>query len=172
MKERCVVLEKNSLAWSLQPCPTSFLPLFPTGAKGQTELNFQAVQWLKDTAQALKRGFILLLDYGWTDEEYFQVERPRGTVRGYRAHRLVENLLANPGEQDITAHVRWTPLIAEGKKLGLLLNDFIQQGRWLTKIVVRNQLQLNPQEIRQFHTLTHPEIMGESFRALVLSKEI
>jgi len=121
-------------------------------------------------SQVLQQGWILLLDYGWTDEEYFQVERPHGTLRGYRAHRAVEDVLAEPGEQDITAHVRWTPFMEEAAAAGLRTEEFIQQGRWLGRILVEAKLKLDPFGMRQFNTLTHPDMMGAPFRVLVLGK--
>jgi SAM-dependent MidA family methyltransferase len=144
--------------------------LLPDGLSGQIEICPAADQWLHQASQILTRGYLLLLDYGLTDEEYFEINRPNGTIRGYRNHQSVENVFENPGEQDITYHVRWSPLIATALKEGLQQNEFIQQGRWLTRIVANHQLQLNPSEIRQFHTLTHPEMMGAPFRALVFKK--
>lgn len=168
--ECCVTLKKNRLTWTQRPWPSSTSLSLPDQARGITEHSPQAVQWLKEAAGILKRGRILLLDYGWTDEEYFQAERPEGTLRAYRKHGVTADLLAGPGEQDLTAHVRWTPLLEKAERLRLQVKEFIQQGRWLTRIVAENRILLNPREIRQFHALTHPEIMGEPFRVLVLNK--
>ncbi len=162
-----IALENNSLTWTRSPCPASLSAPLPSHAQGRTEVSPQATEWIEAAAKILKRGRILLVDYGLTDEEYFEIARPEGTLRGYRQHRLVENILAHPGEQDITAHVRWTPLLERAKKLNLQTEDFIQQSRWLTRIMAQNQIQLTPQEIRQFQTLTHPEMMGSPFRVLV-----
>ena len=50
------------------------------------------------------------------------------------------------------------------------VQEFIQQGRWLTRILVEEPFEMTPSEIRQFQTLTHPEIMGAPFRVLVLKR--
>lgn len=168
--ECCVTLEKDRLTWTQRSCPASASFSLPDHARGITEHSPGTVQWLKEAARVLKHGRILLLDYGWTDEEYFQVERPEGTLRAFRNHDVTADLLAVPGEQDLTAHVRWTPLLEQANLLRLRVEEFIQQGRWLTRIVAENQIVLDAREIRQFHTLTHPEIMGASFRALALNK--
>jgi SAM-dependent MidA family methyltransferase len=141
----------------------------PSNYHGRIEICPYATDWLGKAASKLKRGRILLLDYGWTDEEYFEVSRLEGTLRSYKEHKLVGNVLLNPGEQDITAHVRWSPILEEAKQLGLNVEAFIQQGRWLTQILANEKMELNPSEIRQFQTLTHPEILGQPFRVLVLA---
>lgn len=167
-RECSVDAKENHLTWTSQTVSISPTFQLPERYEGKIEVCLQAITWLKDACKILKQGRILLLDYGWTDEEYFQVGRPCGTVRGYYQHRLVENVLVNPGEQDLTAHVRWTPILDTAIRLGLYLEEFIQQGRWFTRIMTHHQLQLNPKEVRQFHFLTHPGIMGNVFRVLVL----
>lgn len=168
--ECALQLEGEKLKWVHIPCSEILRSSLPSYARGMTEINLGASCWVEDVAKILRRGRVLLLDYGWTDEEYFQVERPYGTIQGYRKHRLVEDVLADPGGQDLTAHVRWTPILKEAQKLGFGVEEFIQQSRWLTRIVARDQMQLSAKEIRQFNTLTHPEILGAPFRVLVLRK--
>ncbi|MBI4025098.1 MAG: SAM-dependent methyltransferase [Verrucomicrobia bacterium] len=171
-RERCVTFSGENLTWTLQDCPGPLRAGLPEDYMGRVEVSPSVARWLETAVHALHRGRILLLDYGWTDEEYFQATRPEGTIRAYHRHQRMDDVLANPGEQDLTAHVRWTPLIRAAKHLGLCVTEFIQQGRWLTRILARQPWPLAPAEVRQFHTLTHPEMMGTPFRALVLSKEI
>ena len=148
----------------------SIISKLTSKVRGKVEVCPEAGIWLQDAEAKLKKGYILFLDYGLTDEEYLEVERPEGTLRSYKNHHVTKNILDNPGEQDITYHVRWTPLIEEAVKLDLRQEEFIQQGRWLTRIVAENELQLTPTEVRQFQTLSHPEMMGAPFRVLVLRK--
>lgn len=162
----------KSFCWTLGPQnPPSPLSAVSTASyRGKFEICSQHVVWLEKVSRVLRKGRILLLDYGWTDEEYFQISRPEGTLRGYRNHQLAEDVLADPGEQDLTAHVRWTPILKMTGLLGLTAEEFIQQGRWLTRLVAEHQMELNAQEVRQFQTLTHSEMMGSPFRVLVLAK--
>jgi len=155
--------------WTEQSCLRSLSNGLPSTYRGRLEICPMTTEWLRTVSALLKRGKILLIDYGYTDEEYFEVARPEGTLRGYRDHRLVEDVLLDPGEQDITAHVRWSMLIRVAEESGLKVEEFIQQSRWLTRILVRGKMELPPAEIRQFQSLTHPEILGEPFRVLVLT---
>jgi len=105
-------------------------------------------------------------------EELLSPERREGTLRSYRDHRLVADVLADPGEQDITAHVNFSAIQAVGERVGLTTECFESQGRFLTKIAARLWQQGSGDSMmtaarRQFHSLTHPQILGQTFRALV-----
>jgi SAM-dependent MidA family methyltransferase len=56
-----------------------------------------ALSFVDELANALEDGYALLIDYGY--------EADGGPVHGYRAHRPVADVLAAPGETDITAGV-------------------------------------------------------------------
>ena len=58
--------------------------------------------------RALTKGYVLTIDYGFTRAE--SVRFPAGTLMGYRRHTAREDVLADPGERDITAHVNFTAL--------------------------------------------------------------
>jgi SAM-dependent MidA family methyltransferase len=71
-----------------------------------------AVVFLDRSASALTRGYIFLIDYGW----------PSGvagaSVHGYRAHRLEEDVLEDPGSRDITAGVDFGALALHARNRG------------------------------------------------------
>ncbi len=135
-----------------------------------------AERWWRDAAMALERGKLLTIDYGLTAEELFVPERKDGTVRSYHRHRPGGDVLADPGEQDITAHVNFTAIRAAGEAAGLMTECFQTQAQLLTEIAARTWKDESlfgnwtAQRIRQFQTLTHPEHLGRPFRALVQSR--
>jgi SAM-dependent MidA family methyltransferase len=85
-------------------------------------------------------------------------------------------VLANPGAQDITAHVNFTAIRDAGESAGLKTEAFLTQAQFLTGIAARTWKddasfgRWTAERIRQFQTLTHPEHLGRSFRALVQSQ--
>ncbi|HYM13555.1 MAG TPA: SAM-dependent methyltransferase [Bryobacterales bacterium] len=81
------------------------------------EVNLEALAWLKQMATALEEGYVFSIDYGYTAAEV--VRFPRGTLMSYRRHQALEDVLKDPGEQDITAHVCFTALEEHGKRMGL-----------------------------------------------------
>ena len=119
---------------------------------------------------------MLAVDYGLTAEEFFVPERKEGTLRGYHRHRSTRDVLACPGEQDITAHVNFTAIRAAGEAVGMRTEAFLTQAQFLTAIAARTCAdedslgKWTPERTRQFQTLIHPEHLGRSFRVLVQSR--
>jgi SAM-dependent MidA family methyltransferase len=142
-----------------------------------TEISLRARDWIAEVGRAVKRGYILTIDYGVSSREYYAPHRIAGTLTAYAKHRRVDNVLANPGEQDITAHVDFTALARAGKKAGLDLLNFIDQQHFLTGIA-HDELSGAPglragvaENTRAFQTLTHPQHLGAKFHALVQAKD-
>ena len=59
-----------------------------------------------DVAAQPWRGLFLAFDYGKTLAELLE-HTPGGTARAYHRHVQSNNLLARPGEQDLTCHLCW-----------------------------------------------------------------
>jgi SAM-dependent MidA family methyltransferase len=134
----------------------------------------EARTWWRQAAVALHRGWLLTIDYGLDAQQFLSPERSQGTLRAYRRHQPISNILANPGEQDLTAHVNFTQLQKAGEDEGLKTDGFLTQAQFLTDIA-RNMWSEGssaPSSIqaRQFQTLTHPEHLGRSFRVLIQSR--
>jgi SAM-dependent MidA family methyltransferase len=81
------------------------------------EVNLAALAWLERMARALTKGYVLTVDYGFTRAE--SVRFPAGTLMGYRRHTAREDVLAEAGLRDITAHVNFTALEETGARCGL-----------------------------------------------------
>ena len=141
-----------------------------------TEVGPAAQTWWEDAAQALKSGKLLTIDYGGRGEELFQPARANGTLRAYHRHRASDDLLAQPGGQDLTAHVNFTAIQTAGENAGLNTEAFASQAQFLTGIaqqVWQDGSDFGPwtsEHTRQFHTLTHPEHLGRAFRTLIQSR--
>jgi SAM-dependent MidA family methyltransferase len=159
---------------ALHDLPPELLNVLPDGFT--TELSPVAEDWWREAAGVLERGKILTFDYGLSAEEFFSPERKDGTLRSYHHHKLIADVLANPGEQDITAHVNFTGILAAGDAAGLRTGTFQSQTKFLTDIASRawkteSGFGLWTEEhTRQFQTLTHPDHLGRAFRVLVQSR--
>jgi SAM-dependent MidA family methyltransferase len=102
-------------------------------AQGQiVEINLQVDDWLAEVATKLANGFVITVDYGAESEELYDVAlRPNGTLRGFRRHEFVDDVLAHAGECDITASVNWTQVKTVGERLGLRVEEFASQDKFL-----------------------------------------
>jgi SAM-dependent MidA family methyltransferase len=129
----------------------------------------------------LRRGFVIIIDYGYTREEQL-AGRHRGTLKAIRRHSVSANPYEAPGEQDITADVNFTALAAVAQKQGMQVQKLITQSQFLMGIGEANQFADAFEESRlpqerakvalQLKHLVTPAGMGESFHVLVASKGI
>jgi len=87
-------------------------------AEERIEAALVAQQYMSEIATAVKRGFVIAIDYGYTRQEQL-AGRHRGTITAYREHSVSANLYEAPGEQDITAHVNFTALAAALEQGGM-----------------------------------------------------
>jgi len=137
------------------------------------ELSPAATQWWKRAAASLECGKLLTLDYGLDGEEWLRPERVTGTLRAYAGQQVSGNILASPGEQDLTAHVNFSVLRQAGEGAGLRTEGLARQSKFLTEIFRRSlgdtagSEEWTATRVRQFQTLTHPEHLGDRFRALI-----
>lgn len=80
-----------------------------------------ALTLVRAIAGALERGYAFVVDYGFAPGEGPQ------PVHGYRAHRLVADVLADPGESDVTGPVDFGALAAEGARARLEVSGPVTQ---------------------------------------------
>ncbi|HTG43204.1 MAG TPA: SAM-dependent methyltransferase, partial [Verrucomicrobiae bacterium] len=94
----------------------------------------------------------------------------------YSKHRVKTRILEAAGEQDITAHVNFSLLIAAGESAGLKQEEFVQQGLYIKTVL--EQIERAPGQFplwtamryRQLTSLIHPEHLGRVFKVLVQSR--
>jgi SAM-dependent MidA family methyltransferase len=163
----------NDLLSSILNLPNSLLEVLPD--EYTIEVSPAAESWWCSAANSLNSGKLLTFDYGFADDELFAPARKNGTLRAFFRHQFAEDILANPGQQDLTAHVKFSGIQRAGEEAGLKTELFSSQAKFLTQILEKtvrdkNFEEWNPARTRQFQTLTHPEHLGRAFRALVQSR--
>lgn len=158
----------------LEQLPPALLSVLPDGFT--TEIAPRATTWWEQAAARLQQGRLLTIDYGLSAEQFFAPQRADGTLRTYHRHQAGPDLLAQPGEQDLTAHVNFTALAAAGVAAGLDSPALQSQAQFLTRIAEQSWPpaarfgEWTPARTREFQTLTHPEHLGRPFQVLVQSR--
>src|SRR4029453_8029348 len=107
------------------------------------EINLRAVEWIRDAARRLRRGFIILIDYGHDARELYLATDSAGTLTTFARHQSggpessgdAPVWLHNPGEQDLTAHVDFTSVRAAAEAEGLPTLGFLDQTYFLMGLV-------------------------------------
>jgi SAM-dependent MidA family methyltransferase len=99
-------------------------------------------------ADVLTRGYALLIDYGG-------VGTTGGEIHGYQGHRVVEDVLADPGSSDITAGVDFALVAGRAEGRGLVAWPSVTQHdallalgfeEWLRAELERQTSQLDARE--------------------------
>jgi SAM-dependent MidA family methyltransferase len=139
------------------------------------EANLEALRWMERIAAALASGYVLTVDYGYTTKELARF--PAGTLMSYHRHTAREDVLSDPGERDITAHVPFTALQEHGTRCGLRTEVFEPLSRMLLRAGEADQFACalrvgSPREEieRRLQLKSLLVGMGETFRTLLQKK--
>ena len=115
----------------------------------RVEVCLAAVDWIHEAAWRLRRGFIVLVDYGREARALFEGPHASGTLTTF--HRQMADApaasgsntaawLVAPGTRDLTAHVDFTTLRREAASAGLSPAAPVSQSRYLIELVERSGL--------------------------------
>jgi SAM-dependent MidA family methyltransferase len=165
----------------------------------RAEINLQAVEWIREAARRLRRGFIILIDYGHDARELYSLSHAQGTLTTFARHTTkgpesaaLPAWLEQPGEQDITAHVDFTSVRAAAEAEGLQTCGFLDQTYFLLGILtgcresfvpsvqggrepVRLEGSRPPSQrppSRHLKTLLMPGGLGSTHKVLILGKGV
>ena len=179
--------QKEAFEWDYQPITDSGLQKFAnrliqhigkvSDLGYTTEINLHIKPWLESISRILSQGAVILIDYGYTREEYYQPARVMGTLRCHYQHRAHQNPFFYPGLQDITAHVDFTAVAESAFESGFKTAGYTTQAHFLMgsgllemssdpNASLTEQLKI----AQQIKTLTLPNEMGESFKVIALTK--
>lgn len=145
------------------------------------EVPLAMVSYLKSIAGYLDKGFLVSIDYGYSNDEWKLPMHKKGSLRGYYKHQMVENVLLYPGQMDITSHIHFDALALYGTESGLKKEWLLGQREFLLQAGILNELRdhydANPfSEIskrnRAIRNLVVPGGISSHFRVLLQSKGI
>jgi SAM-dependent MidA family methyltransferase len=143
-----------------------------------TEINLQAIEWIKEIATNLNSGFVLTIDYGFPSDELYSPKRNSGTLACYKNHNVNFSFYQDIGKQDITAHINFSALDYWGKKYGLQFSGFTTQANFLRSLGLMDYLRKyesedpgkNRKAIFQIQKLLMD--MGNKFKVLIQQKGV
>jgi len=124
--------------WNGEPARPDVETIVPVGA----------FAFVDELVSVLTRGYALLIDYG-------DVGAPGGGMHGYRDHRVIDDVLADPGSTDITAGVDFAPIADHAERRGLIAFPTVTQHdallalgfeAWLRAELERQTAQLDARE--------------------------
>jgi len=136
--------------------------------------------WVAALSTSLAAGAIMLLDYGYSRQEYYLPERRSGTLRCYYRHRAHENALLWPGLQDITAWVDFTALTAAAEQADLQVAGYTTQAHFLVAAgieqlveeLIASDTQLQVAAARGLRQLMLPGEMGDTVKVMAMTRGV
>ena len=147
----------------------------------RTEINLEATEWIGQVSAALKKGFVLTIDYGYPSSVLYS--KKEGTLMCYHGHRINHNPYDFIGEQDITSHVNFSALDYWGHINGLACCGYTTQTHFLQGLGIASHLQkmeaaglgeadaaTRQQRLWQLRTLLLE--MGRKFKVLIQCKGV
>jgi len=149
-------------------------------ADGYTsEVNMRLAPWLRAVAAGMQRGYLILIDYGYTRHEYYDPERRHGTLICHFRHRAHADPYLLPGLQDMTANVDFTALAIAAAEAGFELAGYTTQAHFLIDCGLDRMLaasdpadvQPHMQLMQGVKKLTLPGEMGERFKVMALARD-
>ena len=143
-----------------------------------SEVNLRLSPWMRALAGMLERGLVLLIDYGYSEREYYHPERDGGTLMCHFRHRAHEDPLLLPGLQDITASVDFSAVAEAGTAAGLELAGYATQAQFLLGCGLDRLLEAadtaDPEDridrLQAAKQLVLPSAMGERFKVIGFSR--
>jgi SAM-dependent MidA family methyltransferase len=145
----------------------------------RAEVSLAAIDWVRDMARRLTRGFAILIDYGHEANELYSVTHSTGTLTSFVRHTSAgaeaaapEAWLRDPGDQDLTAHVDFTSVRRAAEAEGCHVLGFLDQTYFLMALATER---LDAFDLRQrlaLKTLVLPGGLGSTMKVLILAKGV
>jgi SAM-dependent MidA family methyltransferase len=178
--EKGVVCEGGKLAFKSRPAKGKILEkakALDLPGDYETEIAEEAPAWIKAWGKHLKKGGILLIDYGYPRSAFYSPSRYQGTWQCHYRHQAHGDPFFYPGLADLTAHVEFTAIAEAAVAAGMEVNGYSSQMRFLLDCGILDSLagmdSRSPGYLKAaggVQKLISPQEMGESFKAILLGK--
>ncbi|AFJ03154.1 hypothetical protein Q7C_2014 [Methylophaga frappieri] len=176
------LIGQGELAWQTQPVQDAAILASLQAVSNEipnfgfiTEVNQTALAWVNTLAERLAHGAIFIADYGYPFQDYFHVSRAEGGIHCHYRHQVHDDVFFWPGLQDITAHLNFSELAEAAYVAGLTVSAFQTQRDFLISGEILTLIQSEQPTLAQVAALKQlllPNMMGERFKVLTLTREI
>jgi SAM-dependent MidA family methyltransferase len=136
--------------------------------------NEAAIGWIDEVAATLRRGIVIAIDYGCSDEHF------QRSVQVRAGHRILDSPFEQIGHADMTIPVDWRSIVQRAEANGLRVVGFTDQHHFFTGIISglswggcgQSPVSGSPKTKRELQTLLHPEMLGRTFQVFALAKNV
>jgi SAM-dependent MidA family methyltransferase len=154
----------------------------------RAEVNLAAIDWIRLAARRLRRGFLLIVDYGHEAHELFSATHPAGTLVAMRRHQVFlpgegapgtrNEWLQEPGEYDLTAHVDLSSVRLDAEAEGLETLAVLDQTYFLLSLGAADYVNDSDDSMAALKrrlalkTLLLPGGMGSTHKVMIFGKDV
>lgn len=140
------------------------------------EINFLQEKFLSEIFNKINNFILLIIDYGYHEEEFFHPQRKNGTVQFYKNHCKIEDIFSYPhGSFDISVSVDFSRVFRTALNYGIKLYSFTTQSQFLLNTNIlefAQKIEGESDKNNILKTLLFPSDMGENFKIMVLCDDI
>lgn len=193
LHELWVTEREGSLDWDEREAGDEYQEYFDQHGialdQGQfADVSLEWAAYYGEMVRRVERGLIVTIDYGFPAPSLFHPRARRyGTAAAYSGQRVSRDLLARPGEQDLTAHINFTDLQRAGETHGAATLYFDRLAKFLLAAGITSHPLFRPLEENlsfaspeeglafreareEARRLVLPDGIGEEMRVLVQVK--
>ncbi len=145
-----------------------------------SEISLMAPALVRSLAATLRKGALLLIDYGFGRREYYHPQRSLGTLMCHYRHRAHDDPFFLPGLQDLSVHVDFTAIAEAGIEAELHFLGYTNQAQFLincgiTQLLEQQSAQTPAAQLALtagVQKLLSPAEMGELFKVIALGRDV
>jgi SAM-dependent MidA family methyltransferase len=138
----------------------------------RAEVNLRAEEWIKSAAASLRRGFLVVIDYGHDERELYGAAHSAGTLTSYKQHSQLADFLQEPGDTDITAHVDLSAVTRAAEQSGLDVLARLDQTYFMLGLGITELEGLSLHQRLAMKTLLLPGGLGSTHKVLIFGKGV
>ncbi|HWO77626.1 MAG TPA: SAM-dependent methyltransferase [Bacillus sp. (in: firmicutes)] len=130
-------------------------------------------------SQKLESGKLIVIDYMYPVNEWKLPELKEGSLRGYKNHQLMKNVLETPGDMDITYHLPLELITSIAIENGFSLIESVRQDEFFINNGILEKLKSHSisdpfhplvKRNRAIQSLISPSGMSPYFHVLIFEK--
>ena len=145
-----------------------------------SEVVPELAAWFATISAPLRRGVVLLADYGYGRPEYYRPERTSGSFICHYRHHAHDDPFCHPGLTDLSASVDFTAVAEAASDSGFELLGYDNQTGYMIGAGIEalySHLQTLDDRARlhltqQIKRLMLPGEMGERFKVMLLGRDV
>ena len=180
--EKCIIEENGNLAFSLKDCNDIYLKKIKSIEERLNrklpnsytfEINILVENFLLDIFKNSKNFLLMIIDYGYHEDEFFHPHRKDGTVQFYKNHKKINDVFSfQQGSFDISISVNFSSIYRIAKRNNIEVYSFTTQSEFLLNMNIlelAKEIEENSERSSILKTLLFPTDMGENFKFMFLS---